>query len=626
MTATEPDSPNAPSAKSAAGSQPDPGLTFDFKPEASFTATESGPANVVYSTTALADRPSEKDTLGFLPYVRAIAWLLLDATTEPPLTLSVEGSWGSGKSSFMLQLAGRLLDLHADRKAAAARHDALQGPGEIRCVWFNPWKNDKDESLWASFALALLRQLDMGTPFWRRLWAQVSLTWSRVEWPRLVIPAISLLIFMSLTIGLAAKALLTKGGGAHDLGALTSNWKVIGSASAALVSAAAGARHLVGNPLPKTLANYIRNPKFEDRVSLIERFSREFTNIQHAHVGPNGRIFVFIDDLDRCEVPRAAELMQAINLLMSVDATQAVCQPRTSKKTGPAPPASSNLVFILGIDREMVAAGIAAKNESVLPYLASGKPGAPGGTDPYRFGLEYGFAFLEKFIQVPFHVPALPRSAVDSWARSMTGSPSAEPAQQPAGAGADRGALMAGQDPETFESVVADIAGAFAFGPRRIKQFVNLYRLQIAIAIQTGALSVVSSEQPGGGGQGLTLQRLGLVTAIFLKWPSLVGRIFEDPTILDQGSGPSGDPVFREMGRIRHQLGWGYSLDEVDLAQFLAVLPDAYPNGDLQPGGSIRSQLGAGQGFTGSGRSGPNGGSFAPTGNAAASPDGGGDS
>ena len=31
------------------------------------------------------------------------------------------------------------------------------------------------------------------------------------------------------------------------------------------------------------------------------------------------KVFVFIDDLDRCEVPKAADLMQALNLMISND-------------------------------------------------------------------------------------------------------------------------------------------------------------------------------------------------------------------------------------------------------------------------------------------------------------------
>ncbi len=52
----------------------------------------------------ISDQASEDDLLGFKPYVEAIADFLTNEETKPPLTLSVEGGWGSGKSSFMKQL------------------------------------------------------------------------------------------------------------------------------------------------------------------------------------------------------------------------------------------------------------------------------------------------------------------------------------------------------------------------------------------------------------------------------------------------------------------------------------------------------------------------------------------
>ena len=51
---------------------------------------------------------TSSDTLGFDPYVDAISQFLLNEETQPPLTLSVEGEWGSGKTSFMLQLKERI--------------------------------------------------------------------------------------------------------------------------------------------------------------------------------------------------------------------------------------------------------------------------------------------------------------------------------------------------------------------------------------------------------------------------------------------------------------------------------------------------------------------------------------
>ncbi|WP_263382201.1 P-loop NTPase fold protein [Granulicella arctica] len=53
---------------------------------------------------AVGDHATDVDSLGFSPYVEAIAAFLTSPATEPPLTISIEGEWGSGKSSFMLQL------------------------------------------------------------------------------------------------------------------------------------------------------------------------------------------------------------------------------------------------------------------------------------------------------------------------------------------------------------------------------------------------------------------------------------------------------------------------------------------------------------------------------------------
>jgi len=69
----------------------------------------------------LSDQPTDSDKLGFKPYVQAISDFLMNDGTEPPLTLSVEGRWGSGKSSFMKQLEGEV-----QKKGA-------------NVVWFNAW-------------------------------------------------------------------------------------------------------------------------------------------------------------------------------------------------------------------------------------------------------------------------------------------------------------------------------------------------------------------------------------------------------------------------------------------------------------------------------------------------------
>ena len=57
----------------------------------------------------VGDQATTKDELGFAPYVIAMAEFLTNENTKPPLTISIEGEWGSGKSSFMKQLEKEIL-------------------------------------------------------------------------------------------------------------------------------------------------------------------------------------------------------------------------------------------------------------------------------------------------------------------------------------------------------------------------------------------------------------------------------------------------------------------------------------------------------------------------------------
>jgi predicted KAP-like P-loop ATPase len=136
--------------------------------------SSAGPPLVHVNPTGLSDAPSKKDALGFAPYVRALAWFLASNRTLPPLTVSVEGPWGSGKSSFMLQLMDALAAINQERKNRAVQQDApgqhqvpdtgAPPPSNFYCVTFNAWRSDKDEALWAVFAIAFMKQLEKLVP------------------------------------------------------------------------------------------------------------------------------------------------------------------------------------------------------------------------------------------------------------------------------------------------------------------------------------------------------------------------------------------------------------------------------------------------------------------------------
>ncbi len=523
--------------------------------------TGSALRNIQVNPGGLSDSPTDEDSVGFKPYVRALAWFLMSEKTVAPLTISIEAPWGSGKSSFMLQLEKAIANVAADQVKRWESIGAGPKP-ETVSIRFNAWRNDKDEALWAAFAITFLRQLTRRIPFWRKVIGNLLLLWSRLDRGAARWQLFQLTLFALATAALAVIAVIYfKNPGIAESEKVA---PVAGASVVALLAtawtAAKKVRDIFGSPLSADLTRLRRNPRYQDKLAFIDRFQDDFSNIIHCYAGTKGRIFVFIDDLDRCDVPRAADLMQAINLLLSTD--------------------QANLYFILGIDREMVAAGLAAKHEKILPYLAANRTAA--NSPPIaRGGVEYGYSFLEKFVQVPFRVPVIQN--IENLVASLTGpeavsrNPDQEPDRESESAAFE---IVAGSDPEGFDKIVADMAKIFEFNPRRVKQFVSVLRLRVMIALSTNILRLPG--RPGSGSQ-LTLAQLGAFTALLLRWPQLIGDLLANPDALNDLAEQRNVSASRwkdEPGLLEMLTDVGdYSLVDVDLRPLLLVMPDTYGRG-----------------------------------------------
>ena len=260
---------------------------------------------------------------------------------------------------------------------------------------------------------------------------------------------------------------------------------------------------IIGNPLEVQLTKYIQDPKYETRSAFVETFNADFDRLVRTYA-EGRRVFVFVDDLDRCEVPKAAELMQAINLLISE---------------------SAPVFYVLGLDREKIAAGLAAKYEKLLPYLAGD---AAGGASIGAVGTEFGYTYLEKFIQLPFLVPQPAEKDVDKLLDSL--GPQAANVAVSSGppSAVDPGLLVSlSTDSSSVREVVKMVAPSFDYNPRRLKQFVNLFRLRALLASQTGLFG-----SPRLDFESLTFEQLGKLVAIILRWPLLLVDVESRPDLL----------------------------------------------------------------------------------------------
>jgi hypothetical protein len=187
---------------------------------------------------------------------------------------------------------------------------------------------------------------------------------------------------------------------------------------------------------------------------------------------------------------------------------------------------SSRLIFIIGMDREKVAAGLAVKHEKLLPYLAPSNRRDDNGKqfDPVR-GLEYGYSFIEKFVQLPFLVPQASSEQVDSFLKELFGaavpgvSAAANAAPTPAGQQAEESVV---DDSQMVGEILKMVAPTFDYNPRRLKQFINAFRLKTFIASRT---RLFDEPEPTSGYSQLTTYQLGKFVAIGLRWPLLLADL-----------------------------------------------------------------------------------------------------
>ena len=474
------------------------------------------------SPNSVCDQPTHDDTLGFKPYVEAVCVFLTHKDTVPPLTLSVEGSWGSGKSSFMLQLEDRLNPWKRKQGKPGVGNEIgndakpPQKPN-VKTVWFNAWRHDKEDELWAAFALNFTNQLAALVPWWKRWLLHLKLSYLRFDWGRgwFELAKFSVLAALFLLVGISAAlrfdSILLQLQSRASTGQLEESLLTVllggGGLAAYLLLGFALVRKItdvIGNPLQVQLTRYIQDPKYETRTAFVETFHSDFKRIVKTYAeGCN--VFVFVDDLDRCDVPKAAELMQALNLLISEDLP---------------------VFYILGLDREKIAAGLAAKYEKLLPYLSSY---GSGDSSNGATGTEFGYMYLEKFIQLPFLVPQPAEKDVDKLLDSLGARPqnadkSSSPPPQ-----VDPGLLVSlSADSDSVRDIVKMVAPSFEYNPRRLKQFVNLFRLRALLASQTGLFGVPRDNQFDP----LTFEQLGKLVAIILRWPLLLVDVERRPGLL----------------------------------------------------------------------------------------------
>lgn len=311
---------------------------------------------MVYSDNPL--RPEDADTLDRDRMAKALAAVLGAETTETPLVVGIFGGWGTGKTSLMRRVEDRLVG---------------GDPAPRRLgLWFDAWKFARQEqSLWRALILTLLEHLRQRAP---------SLIWDEDERAQASkqIETLEDSLYRSMALK-EREGYAVRWGNALPLAAdLALRWATAG-ASAGSDGQGPFARFLgllKGEDAKEAmqLIEQRERERYVAEVTSMEQFRRAFENALGLFgIGAGERqrrLFVFVDDLDRCLPDDAVAALEAIKLFLDLP----------------------GCVFVLGMDREVVEPGIRARYK---PFIE--QDGAA--FDPA--------AYLDKIIQIPFTLPPL---------------------------------------------------------------------------------------------------------------------------------------------------------------------------------------------------------------------------
>ena len=601
---------------------------------------------------ALNDKPVSdvnKDTLGFRDYVFALRDFVASQSTTTPLTISINGAWGSGKSSLMRMLQnqlepdpgsvrdrlkqtltwlkhalkrrfrkevkrdreepepswwvkvkwlagylygtflygiGRLLVMmkvpnsdyielafafaHVDDVNAgkfdewlakcvdfSIRQDFRSGNGDPQeqhrieaerkarvqktrlwarqaarrrkmiprnhpTIWFNAWKFNQQDQLWAALATAVLEQLKGKYGFFTRLYLLTKLTWKRTDKLVAVNQISRKLILPVIVAGLVALYQLKRDSlfqffpGLHNYTSRfpRDTWLWLAPVLAAMWQAIKA----IDDPFKIPIDELMTSPDYKGKVGFIGTFEQDFGRIVDVAIRRSifwqpRKLVIFIDDLDRCGPTQAAGIVEAINLFLD----------------------SVGCVFVLGMDMNAVAISIEVKYKELTERMRND---APDDVSP-------GMLFLDKIVQIPFNVPrpnkaymqALVRKITEAESRafpaivslpatptvSLDGGPSTtqsvprlpprettKVAPTPAAAKVDR----AGFAQEDIRQAIAFATGLLKENPRQAKRFINLFRLQVYIAHERGLLSDETDR--------LNPRTLAVWVAWYMQWPEIL--------------------------------------------------------------------------------------------------------
>ncbi len=338
---------------------------------------------------------------------------LLRQSTQGALVLGIHGPWGSGKTTLM----------HAVEHTVRAS----QG-GDFKPVFvnFNAWKFQEREALWRALILHLVEELhkladqdgatqadkdaareldELKQSLYRAFIVQEKGPWT-VNWRSLITELITIALSV-IHLDFVGKAL-----------AGSSSWL------AKLFPKKRGGDGLDKESIEQfgSILERATTQRQVDQVQSIEQFLDRFRKVMQGLQADGRRVYVLIDDLDRCLPEAALDIFESIKLFLD----------------------APSCVFVVALDRDVIRKGLS------LRYGNATQSGSALFIDPDEY--------IEKTISISYDLPRL--------------------------SDADARAIIGGfQLPVKLSRAAQDLViVGLGTNPRRVKRFMNTLGVQLRLA------------------------------------------------------------------------------------------------------------------------------------------------
>ena len=303
------------------------------------------------------DNETEIDLLGFDVHADLIRSVITDQSVLP-VTVGVFGDWGGGKSSIMKMLQKEL-----------SNEEAYP---DVVCLYFNGWTFEGYEDAKSALLTSILIQLGEHKKFGPKAKDWVVKLLKRGRWMEFGKIAVK-------TVGVPLAIAAMTGG----IGAVPAAAAAVGSA---MVGIAGGNKEDSDDESAEiNWSDLIEADSKKPDVMSVRKFREEFDKML-AKTGISALI-VLIDDLDRCLPERLIETLEAIKLFVAV--------PKTA--------------FVIRADPRIVRHAIATR------YVKRQLEHTVESADVRREEEGLVQDYLEKLIQVPYQLPRLSPSEIETY-------------------------------------------------------------------------------------------------------------------------------------------------------------------------------------------------------------------